>query len=452
MVGLGWRFLRANGGLTGCGRQRSSMLMRTDQPTQVRQASRLSAFRRFLGFVGPGFLVSVGYMDPGNWATDLAGGSLYGYALLWVILLSNLMAILFQHLCVRLNVATGLDLAQACRERYSPLVGKFLWVAAQLGIIAMDLAELLGSAIALQILFGIPLFFGAIITALDVLLLLALTRLGYRWLESLVAVLVLTIAACIGVELLLAQPVVADLVKGFVPTTDVLTRPGMLFVALGIIGATVMPHNLYLHSSIVGSRDFGKTEPERREAMRFATWDSTLALCLAFFVNAGLLVLSAAAFHGRPEAVTDIREAHRLLDGVLGVTFAGTLFAVALLASGQNATITGTLAGQIVLEGFLKIKLAGWIVRLSTRLAALAPALLVIGLAGEGRVESLLLWSQVILSLQLGFACWPLVRMTGDAQLMGAFVAPRWILVLGWLATGLVVGSSLWFVVGFVNA
>ncbi len=312
------------------------MVMRTDGPTQARAASRFGAFRRFLGFVGPGFLVSVGYMDPGNWATDLAGGSQFGYALLWVILLSNLMAILFQHLCVRLNVATGLDLAQACRERYSPAVGKFLWVAAQLGIIAMDLAELLGSAIALQILFGIPLFFGAIITALDVLVLLALTRLGYRWLESLVAVLVLTIAACIGVQLFLAQPVMADLVKGFVPTTEVLTRPGMLFVALGIIGATVMPHNLYLHSSIVGSRDFGKTEAERREAMRFATWDSTLALCLAFFVNAGLLVLSAAAFHGRPEAVTDIREAHRLLDGVLGVTFAGTLFAVALLGFGPE--------------------------------------------------------------------------------------------------------------------
>ena len=327
-------------------------------------------------------------------------------------------------------------------------MGKFLWVAAQLGIIAMDLSELLGSAIALQILFGIPLFFGAIITALDVLVLLALTRLGYRWLESLVAVLVLTIAACIGVELLLAKPVVAEMVKGFIPTTDVLTRPCMLFVALGIIGATVMPHNLYLHSSIVASRDFGRTEEERREAMRFATWDSTLALSLAFFVNAGLLVLSAAAFHGRPEAVTDIREAHRLLDGVLGATFAGTLFAVALLASGQNATITGTMAGQIVLEGFLKIKTAGWIIRVATRLAALAPALLVIGLAGEGRVESLLLWSQVILSLQLGFACWPLVRMTGDAQLIGAFVAPRWILVLGWIATGMVVSAILWFVAG----
>ncbi len=422
--------------------------MRTGEPHPDRNASRFSALRRFFGFVGPGFLVSVGYMDPGNWATDLAGGSQYGYALLWVILLSNLMAILFQHLCVRLNVATGLDLAQACRERYSPLVGKFLWVAAQLGIVAMDLAELLGSAIALQILFGIPLFFSAIITAPDMLVLLALTRLGFRWLESLVGLLVLTIAACIGVELLLAKPVVAELVKGFIPTADVVTRPGMLFVALGIIGATVMPHNLYLHSSIVGSRDFGKSDEERREAMRFATWDSTLALSLAFFVNAGLLVLSAAAFHGRPEAVTDIREAHRLLDGVLGATFAGTLFAVALLASGQNATITGTMAGQIVLEGFLKIKTAGWIVRVATRLAALAPALLVIGLAGEGRVESLLLWSQVILSLQLGFACWPLVRMTGDARLMGAFVAPRWILVLGWIATAMVVSASLWFVAG----
>ena len=431
--------------------------MRTGEPHPDRNASRITAFRRFLGFVGPGFLVSVGYMDPGNWATDLAGGSQYGYALLWVILLSNLMAILFQHLCVRLNVATGLDLAQACRERYSPLVGKFLWVAAQLGIIAMDLAELLGSAIALQILFDIPLFFGAIITALDVLVLLALTRLGFRWLESLVGVLVLTIAACIGVELLLAKPVVAEMMKGFIPTTDVLTRPDMLFVALGIIGATVMPHNLYLHSSIVGSRDFGRTDEERREAMRFATWDSTLALSLAFFVNAGLLVLSAAAFHGRPEPVTDIFEAHRLLDGVLGASFAGTLFAVALLASGQNATITGTMAGQIVLEGFLKIKRSGWIIRVATRLAALAPALLVIGLAEDGsggddsatkaRVNLLLLGSQVILSLQLGFACWPLMRMTGDKNLMGAFVAPRWILVLGWIATAMVVSASLWFVV-----
>jgi manganese transport protein len=423
-------------------------LMSTATEPSPRSASRWAAFRRFLGFVGPGFLVSVGYMDPGNWATDLAGGSQFGYALLWVILLSNLMAILLQHLCVRLNVATGQDLAQACRARYSPTVSKFLWLSAQVGIVACDLAELLGSAIALQILFKIPLFFGAIITALDVLVLLALTRLGYRWLESLVAVLVLTIAACVGVELLLAKPELAALFQGFVPTTAVLTHPGMLFVALGIIGATVMPHNLYLHSSIVGQRAQGSTEAERREAMRFATYDSTLALTFAFFVNAGLLVLSAAVFHQSGQtSVTDIREAHRLLDGALGSTVAGTLFAVALLASGQNATITGTLAGQIVLEGFLKVKSPGWIVRAATRLAALIPALLVIGLAGEGKVETLLIWSQVILSLQLGFACWPLVRMTSDATLMGAFVAPRWLSRLGWAATAVVVVASLWFVV-----
>ena len=415
----------------------------------LRQASRWAAFRRFLGFVGPGFLVSVGYMDPGNWATDLAGGSQFGYALLWVILLSNLMAILFQHLCVRLNVGTGLDLAQACRARYSPWVSRFLWASAQVGIVACDLAELLGSAIALQILFKIPLFFGAIITALDVLVLLALTRLGYRWLEALVAVLVLTVAACVGVELLLAKPAVAALLQGFIPTTAVLTRPGMLFIALGIIGATVMPHNLYLHSSIVGQRAQGATEAERREAMRFATYDSTLALTFAFFVNAGLLILSAAVFHQAGQTgVTDIRDAHRLLDGAVGSTVAGTLFAVALLASGQNATITGTMAGQIVLEGFLKVKSTGWVVRAATRGAALIPALWVIGLAGEGRVETLLLWSQVILSLQLGFACWPLVRMTSDVALMGAFVAPRWLAWLGWLATAVVVGASLWVVAG----
>ena len=449
MVGLGRRFFREGGGLTGCGRRRCSMVMRTDEPTQVRQASRMAAFRRFLAFVGPGFLVAVGYMDPGNWATDLAGGSRYGYSLLWVILLSNLMAVLFQHLCVRLNVATGLDLAQACRQRYSSFVGKFLWASAQIGIIACDLAELLGSAIALQILFGIPLFFGAIITALDVLILLALTRLGYRWLEAFVAVLVFTTAACIGVELLLAQPVMAEILRGFIPTTEVLARPGMLFIALGIIGATVMPHNLYLHSSIVGTRSFGLTEASKKEAIRFATLDSTIALTLAFFVNAGLLVLSAAAFHGRPEAVTDIREAHRLLDGVLGSTIAGTLFALALLSSGQNATITGTLAGQIVLEGFLNIKTVGWVVRIATRLAALLPALVVLGLSGEGRVESLLLWSQVILSLQLGFACWPLVKMTGDSAFMGNYVSPRWVNLLGWVATLVVVSASLWFVADF---
>jgi manganese transport protein len=391
-------------------------------------------------------MIAVGYMDPGNWATDLEGGSSYGYSLLWVILLSNLLAILLQHLCVRLQVATGLDLAQACQRYYSPAASRFLWLMAQVGIIAMDLAELLGSAIALQILFGLPLFVGALVTAGDVLLLLALHKLGYRWLEALVAVLIFTIALCLGIEICLAKVAFAQVWLGFIPDPVILHQPRMLFVALGIIGATVMPHNLYLHSSIVGTRSFGSTEASRREALRFGTYDVTLALIFAFLVNASLLILSAAAFHGRAEAVTDIREAHHLLNGVLGSTFAGTLFAVALLASGQNATITGTLAGQIVIEGFLKVKPSAWIMRMLTRVAALVPALLVIGLAGEQQLGSLLMWSQVILSLQLGFACWPLVRLTSDAQLMGLFKSPVWIQVLGWGATALVVGAGLWFI------
>jgi len=413
-----------------------------------RSASRIAALRRFFGFVGPGFLVAVGYMDPGNWATDLAGGSEFGYALLWVILLANLMAILFQHLCVRLQVATGQDLAQACRSRYSPLVSKFLWISAQIAIIAMDLAELLGSAIALQLLFGIPLIIGSLITALDVLVLLALTRLGYRWLESVVAVLVLTIALCIGAQLLIAKPAIHSVLQGFIPTGEVFKNSGMLFIALGILGATVMPHNLYLHSSLVGTRDLGKTVAERKQAIRFATYDSSLALIFAFFVNAGLLVLSAAAFHhpGQP-AVTDIRQAHQLLNGALDSTIAATLFAVALLASGQNATITGTLAGQIVLEGFLKIKGKAWMVRTFTRLAALVPALLVIAYAGEGKAVELLLWSQVILSLQLGFACWPLVRITSDSKVMGDYLTPKWVRFLGVMGTIIVISASIWFVV-----
>lgn len=418
----------------------------TQKPTK--EVLLISSFRRFLAFVGPGFLVAVGYMDPGNWATDLAGGSKFGYALLWVILLSNLMAILFQHLCVRLYAATGEDLAQNCRSQYSPWVARFLWVSAQIGIIAMDLAELLGSAIALQLLFGIPLFLGALITAFDVLLLLAFTRLGFRWLESFVAILIFTIAVCIGIQLLLAQPEWAKVMQGFIPTSAAIQQPGMLFIALGIVGATVMPHNLYLHSSIVGTRDFGKTEVERKQAIRFATYDSTVALSFAFFVNAGLLILSAAAFHntGHP-VVEDIREAHRLLDGALGSTIAATLFATALLASGLNATITGTMAGQIVLEGFLRIRSSAWLVRTLTRLISLIPALLVIGVVGEGGVVSLLLWSQVILSLQLGFACWPLVKFTSSHQLMGPYVSPYWIRLLGLTFAMLVIVSSIWFMI-----
>ena len=335
--------------------------------------------------------------------------------------------------------------------RKTSYVSKFLWISAQIAIIAMDLAELLGSAIALQLLFGIPLIIGSLITALDVLVLLALTRLGYRWLESVVAVLVLTIALCIGAQLLIAKPAIHSVLQGFIPTGEVFKNSGMLFIALGILGATVMPHNLYLHSSLVGTRDLGKTVAERKQAIRFATYDSSLALIFAFFVNAGLLVLSAAAFHhpGQP-AVTDIRQAHQLLNGALDSTIAATLFAVALLASGQNATITGTLAGQIVLEGFLKIKGKAWMVRTFTRLAALVPALFVIAYAGEGKAVELLLWSQVILSLQLGFACWPLVRITTDKKLMGTYVAPGWVKYLGIMGTIVVVSASVWFVLSVI--
>lgn len=411
----------------------------------------LSKARRLLAFIGPGFLIAVGYMDPGNWATDLAAGSGYGYSLLWVILLANLVAVLFQHLCARLALATGKDLAETCRERYPPAVRRFLWVSAQLAIVAMDLAELLGSAIALQLLFGLPLVWGAAITALDVLLLLWLERLGMRWLEALVLTLILTIAGCLAIELCLAKPSLGAIAGGFVPSAHLLRDPGMLFVALGLLGATVMPHNLYLHASLVRARGAGLRPGERAEALRFATLDCTAALSFAFFVNAGLLVLSAAVFHtpGTPP-IGDIREASRLLDGVLGTTVAGTLFAVALLASGQNSTLTGTLAGQIVTEGFLGFRANSWAVRLATRLAALLPALAVIALAGEGAVGDLLLWSQLILSLQLGFACWPLVRATTDARQMGELVTPRWLASLGWLCTAIIIAANAWLVVSYI--
>lgn len=416
-------------------------------------SSALGAFarlRRALAFIGPGFLIAVGYMDPGNWATDLAAGSGFGYRLLWVILVANLIAVLFQHLCVRLAVATGKGLAEVCRDRYPPATRRFLWVSAQLAIVAMDLAELLGSAIALQLLFGIPLLWGAVITALDVLLLLALERLGMRWLEALVLTLILTIAACLGYELLLAKPDLAAVAGGFVPTPHLLRDPGMLFVALGLLGATVMPHNLYLHSALLRPRAEGDAAT-RRESIRYATYDGTAALGFAFFVNAGLLVLSAAVFHapGQPP-VGDIREACRLLEGALGTGLASTLFAVALLASGQNSTITGTLAGQLVTEGFLGFKANSWLVRVATRLSALVPAIAVIAIAGEGSVGDLLLWSQLILSLQLGFACWPLVRATADPTLMGEQVAPRWISTLGWTFTALIIAANAWLLIPYL--
>ena len=403
-----------------------------------------SLWRKCLAFAGPGFMVAVGYMDPGNWATDLAGGAKFGYTLLSVIMISNLMAILLQHLCVKLGIATGRDLAQACRDHYSRPTVWFLWIMCELAIAACDLAEVIGSAIALQLLFGIPLVWGCVITALDVMVVLLLQNRGFRYLEAVVITLIATIGTCFAVELFIAKPDVGAVMAGFVPTTEILRNPAMLYVAIGILGATVMPHNLYLHSSIVQTRRYEQTAGGKREAIKFATLDSTFALMFALFINGSILVLAAAAFHKTGHAeVAEIQDAFHLLDGVLGVTFASVLFAVALLASGQNSTLTGTLAGQIVMEGFLNIRLRPWLRRLITRAIAIVPAIVVIGLFGESKSTELLVASQVCLSMQLGFACWPLMRFTGERAKMGEFTNPRWIKLLGWTTTLLIIGLNL---------
>ena len=406
--------------------------------------SGASFWRKCLAFAGPGFMVAVGYMDPGNWATDLAGGAQFGYTLLSVILISNLMAILLQHLCVKLGIATGRDLAQACRDHYPRPVAWFLWILCELAIAACDLAEVIGSAIALQLLVGIPLVWGCIITAADVMIVLLLQNKGFRWLEAVVITLILTIGTCFAVELFLVKPDAGGVLAGFVPTTEIIRNPAMLYVAIGILGATVMPHNLYLHSSIVQTRQYEQTLGGKREAIKFATIDSTFALMFALFINGAILVLAAAAFHGTEHAnVAAIQDAYHLLDGVLGVTFAGILFAVALLASGQNSTLTGTLAGQIVMEGFLNIRLRPWLRRLITRAIAIVPAVIVIGLYGENKTTELLVASQVCLSMQLGFACWPLMRFTGEKVKMGEFVNPWWIKLLGWTITLVIIGLNI---------
>ncbi len=406
-------------------------------------------WRKLLAFSGPGFLVAVGYMDPGNWATDLAGGAKFGYTLLSVIMISNFMAILLQHLCIKLGVATGRDLAQACRDHYSRPTVWFLWVLCELAIAACDLAEVVGSAIGLQLLFGLPLVWGCIITTLDVLIVLLLQHRGFRYIEALVITLILTIGGCFAVELLIAKPIMGDVFAGFIPRLEILKNSEMLYVAIGILGATVMPHNLYLHSSIVQTRKYEQTAGGKREAIKFGTLDSTFALMFALFINAAILVLAAAAFHSNGhQGVGEIQEAFHLLDGVLGVTFASTLFALALLASGQNSTLTGTLAGQIVMEGFLNIRLRPWLRRLITRGLAIVPAVLVIGIYGEGKSTQLLVASQVCLSMQLGFACWPLMRFTGDRAKMGEFVNPWWVKLLGWSATLLIIGLNVKLLLG----
>jgi manganese transport protein len=405
-----------------------------------------------IAFAGPGYLVAVGYMDPGNWATDLGGGSRFGYTLLSAVLISSLMAIFLQALSAKLGIATGRDLAQSCRDHYSPRATVVLWVLCEIAIAACDLAEVLGSAIALKLLFGLPLLAGVLVTGLDVLLVLALQGRGFRVLETLVITLIATIAGCFAYEIFFARPLWLEAARGFMPTMEILQNREMLYLAIGILGATVMPHNLYLHSSIVQTRAFNQNDGGKREAIRFATLDSTLALGFSLFINAAILVLGAAAFHKRGMTdVVDIGQAYQLLTPVLGVSLASVLFAGALLCSGQNSTLTGTLAGQIVMEGFLHWRLRPWLRRLITRSLAIIPAALVIGFMGEGHVTGLLILSQVILSFQLPFAVVPLIQFTGDRSKMGEFVNGRFTAILGWTMAVVIIvlnAALLWLTFG----
>ena len=406
-------------------------------------------WRRLLGFIGPGFLISVGYMDPGNWATDLAGGSRYGYTLLFVIMLSNLMAILLQSLALKLGIATGRDLAQACRETYSRPVSIALWFFAEVAIAACDLAEVIGSAIALQLLFHIPLLVGVLLTGADVLLILLLQHRGFRYLEALVMVLIGTIAVLFGVEIFLSRPEWAPVLANLlIPSSSIVRDPEMLYIAIGILGATVMPHNLYLHSSIVQTRDYERNATGKREAVRFANIDSFTALMLALFVNAAILIVAAAVFHrgGHPE-VAEIGDAYKLLSPMLGVGAASTLFAVALLASGQNSSLTGTLAGQVVMEGFLHFRMKPWLRRMLTRSIAIIPTIIVTAIYGARGTANLLILSQVILSMQLSFAVFPLVAFTSDRRRMGEFTNRPWLKFVSYTTALLIAAANLWLLV-----
>jgi manganese transport protein len=392
----------------------------------------LSFWRKLLAFSGPGYLVAVGYMDPGNWATDLAGGSQFGYTLLSVILISNLMAILLQTLSARLGIATGRDLAQACRDQYSRPVAMAHWVLCEIAIAACDLAEVIGSAIALNLLFRIPLVWGVCLTALDVLAVMYLQNKGFRYIEAFVIALVSVIGFCFLFQIIVSHPPAGAVLRGFVPRLEIATNPEMLYIAIGILGATVMPHNLYLHSSIVQTRKYEQTTSGKAEAIRFATYDTIIALMSALFINAAILIVASAVFHGTGHKVAEIQDAYKLLSPLLGLPAASVLFALALLASGQNSTLTGTLAGQIVMEGFLDIRLRPWLRRLITRLIAIVPAVIVTALCGASGTNRLLLLSQVILSLQLSFAVFPLVLFTSDRRKMGEFANAPWLKGLAW--------------------
>ena len=410
--------------------------------------SKSGFWQKLIAFAGPGYLVAVGYMDPGNWATDLAAGSKYNYTLLSVILLSGVAAMFLQYLSLKLGIATGHDLAQLCRQQYGKKASMVLWIFAEIAIAACDLAEVIGSAIALNLLFHLPIMVGVIITTLDVLLILMLQQKGFRYIEALVIMLIATIATCFGLEILFSKPDLFPILKGFLPSPSIITDREMLFIAIGIVGATVMPHNLYLHSSIVQTRSYPLDRVGKREAIRFASIDSNIALSIALLINAAILILAAATFYraGRMD-VAEIQEAYKLLSPMLGVMGASTLFAIALLAAGQNSTLTGTLAGQIVMEGFLQITIAPWMRRMFTRLLAVIPAVLVIAIAGEGATTHLLLLSQVILSMQLSFAVVPLVQFTGDKQIMGEFVNTTWIRSLGWVLALMIAGLNVWLII-----
>lgn len=402
-------------------------------------------WRKLLAFTGPGYLVAVGYMDPGNWATDLAGGARFGYTLLSVVLLSNFVAVLLQTLAARLGIASGRDLAQACRDHYSRRATTILWILAEIAIAATDLAEVVGSAIALNLLFKLPLVAGVVITSFDVLIVLYLQQHRFRYVEGLVVLLIAGIGGCFAIEIFLSRPDVAGMLAGLLPTTDIVRNPEMLYIAVGILGATVMPHNLYLHSSIVQTRKYGDSDESRGEAIGFSTLDSTVALMLALFINAAILVVAAATFHGTGHAnVADITDAHELLAPILGTALASAVFALGLLFSGQNATLTGTLAGQIVMEGFLHLRVRPWLRRMITRLCAIGPALVVVIIYGGHGLAGLLILSQVILSLQLPFAVFPLVAFTGDRRMMGRFVNPLWLKVLAWSVGVVIAALNVW--------
>ena len=403
-----------------------------------------SMWRRAMAFIGPGYLVSVGYMDPGNWATSIAGGAQFGYTLLSVALISNIMAIILQSLCARLAIGSGRDLAQACRDAFPKPVSFILWLFAEVAIIATDIAEVVGTAIGLNLLFGIPLELGVVITALDVFIILWLQRLGFRWIEAFIIALLGVIFVCFFLQIALAEPDWRGVILGFAPTVEIVKNPAMLYLALGIIGATVMPHNLYLHSGIVQTRDYGESLPEKREALRFATWDSTVALMFALLVNASILILAAATFHKSGQTkVTDIGEAHAMLAPLVGSLMAPKLFAIALLCCGLNSTVTATMAGQIVMEGFLNIKLPAWMRRLITRMIAIVPAAGVTIWYGAEGTGLLLILSQVVLAFQLPFAIVPLVMFTRDKAKMGRLVAPLWLTLVADIIAAIIIALNM---------